>query len=65
MSLFPDVQRQAQEEIDRVIGGNRLPTLADRSRLPYVFALLSEVYRWRPVTTLGLSLKNRSFTYEP
>ena len=65
MSLFPDAQRQAQEEIDRVIGGSRLPTLADRGRLPYVTALLNEVYRWRPVVSLGLSLKNKSSTNEP
>jgi hypothetical protein len=57
MSLFPDVQRQAQEEIDRVIGGSRLPTLADRGQLPYTSALLDEVHRWRPVVSLGLSLK--------
>jgi len=55
MSLFPDAQRQAHEEIDRVIGENRLPTLADRGRLPYVSALLNEVYRWRPVVTLGFA----------
>jgi len=59
MSLFPDAQRQAHEEIDRVIGENRLPTLADRGLLPYVSALLNEVYRWRPVVTLGLSSKSQ------
>jgi len=57
MSLFPDVQRQAQEEIDRVIGGSRLPTLADRGQLPYISALLDEVHRWIPVVSLGLSFK--------
>ena len=57
LSLFPDVQRRAQEEIDRVIGGSRLPTLADRSRLPYISALLDEVHRWRPVVSLGSSLR--------
>jgi hypothetical protein len=56
MCLFPNAERQAQEEIDRVIGGSRLPTLDDRSRLPYVSAILDEVYRWRPVSSLGLSL---------
>src|SRR5260221_4300407 len=57
MSLFPDVQRQAQEEIDRVIGRSRLPTHADRGQLPYISALLDEVHRWRPVVSLGLSSK--------
>ena len=55
MTLYPDVQRRAQEEIDRVIGSGRLPTLVDRGKLPYISALQSEVYRWRPVVSTGLS----------
>lgn len=65
MSLFPDAQRQAQEEIDRVIGRSRLPTLADRGQLPYISALLNEVYRWRPVVTLGSLSENKNSTREP
>lgn len=30
--LFPNVQKKAHEEIDRVIGDGRFPTLADRTR---------------------------------
>jgi len=55
MTLFPDLQGKAQEEIDRVVGDDRLPRLADRDRLPYVSALHSEIYRWRPVGPIGLS----------
>ncbi|KAK2577857.1 hypothetical protein KPH14_001120 [Odynerus spinipes] len=43
--LFPDVQKKAQEEIDRVIGNKRLPTLADRSRLTYLNAIVLESLR--------------------
>jgi hypothetical protein len=57
MTLFPEIQCRAQEEIDRVIGDSRLPTLADRDNLPYVFALLSEIYRWRPVVLNGSSFQ--------
>lgn len=53
MVLFPEAQRKAQAEIDRVIGPNRLPTLADREDLPYVDALVKEVYRFNPVAPLG------------
>jgi cytochrome P450 len=45
MVLNPTVQARAQEEIDRVVSGVRLPTLADRAGLPYVEALVSEVLR--------------------
>lgn len=35
---FPDVQRKAQEEVDRVIGSDRPPTLEDWTNLPYLQA---------------------------
>ncbi|KAF9023685.1 cytochrome P450 [Hymenopellis radicata] len=49
MSLYPEVQRKAQEEIQRVVGPTRLPGFSDRSQLPYVEALMYEVHRWNPV----------------
>jgi cytochrome P450 len=49
MTLYPEVQKRAQAEIDSVVGTDRLPTLADRARLPYVEALVSEVLRWGPI----------------
>ena len=39
----PESQRKAQEEIDRVIGGDHMPILDDFERLPYVKALVREV----------------------
>ncbi|THH20292.1 hypothetical protein EW146_g1063 [Bondarzewia mesenterica] len=51
MTLYPEVQKLAQQEIDSVVGNDRLPTLDDR--LPYVEALVSEVLRWAPVAPLG------------
>jgi len=42
MLHYPDVHRKAQEEIDRVIGRERLP---DRGSLPYLEALIMELYR--------------------
>ena len=53
MMLYPEVQRKAQAEIDRVIGNDRLPTLADRANLPYVDAVAKEVLRWRPAAPFG------------
>ena len=51
--MYPEVQRKAQAEIDRVIGNDRLPTLADQPDLPYIDALMKEVLRWAPVGPLG------------
>lgn len=54
MTLFPEAQKKAQEEIDRVIGTDRLPTLDDRPFLPYVNALAKEVLRWHPVAPMAI-----------
>ncbi|KAJ7177912.1 cytochrome P450 [Mycena filopes] len=55
MSTHPEVQKEAQEEIDRIIGRDqRLLTLEDQKALPYVSAVLKEVLRWAPVAPLGL-----------
>jgi cytochrome P450 len=54
MTLFPEVQRKAQEEIDRVIGSGRLPVVADRPNLPYINAIVKEILRWHPVAPMGL-----------
>ncbi|TFK49674.1 cytochrome P450 [Heliocybe sulcata] len=54
MTLYPNVQRKAQAEIDAVVGQGRLPSFSDRDQLPYVEALVSEVLRWNPVAPLGV-----------
>ena len=45
MVLNPDVYARAQEEIDRVVGNERLPGPGDRRALPYIECVLREVYR--------------------
>ncbi|KAJ7483563.1 cytochrome P450 [Mycena latifolia] len=54
MILAPDVQRQAQAEIDSVIGGARLPVYSDRDQLPYVSAVVTELFRWHSIAPLGV-----------
>jgi cytochrome P450 len=56
MLLRPDVQKKAQEELDSVIGTDRLPDLADRLLLPYVNAIVTEVLRWNSVAPTGAFL---------
>ncbi|KAI0635410.1 cytochrome P450 [Trametes polyzona] len=55
MALHPEKLRKAQEELDRVIGVERLPRITDRVNLPYVDALIKETMRWRPVVPLGIA----------
>ncbi|KAH9851180.1 cytochrome P450 [Lenzites betulinus] len=56
MAKFPELQRRAQAEVDGVTGGTRLPTMADRARLPFVDAVLSEVLRWVSIAPVSKSL---------
>ncbi|KAI1186117.1 cytochrome protein [Nemania serpens] len=55
MTLFPEVRRKAQEELDQVIGTDRLPNISDRDRLPYVNAVVKEALRWHQVAPLGVA----------
>ncbi|KAH8116040.1 cytochrome P450 [Phellopilus nigrolimitatus] len=64
MTLHPRVATRAQEEIDRVVGADRLPTFDDRPSLPYVDCILKEVYRINPPAPLGLPhLSTENDTY--
>ena len=53
MTLYPEVQKKAQAEIDAVVGPNRLPDFNDRSSLPYVNAIVKESARWNIVVPIG------------
>ena len=53
--LHPEAQKRARNEIDAVVGRERLPNLEDRPKLPFVDAMCKEVLRWRPVTPIGAS----------
>lgn len=54
MILYPDVQAKAQEEIDRVIGTERMPGWNDRDNLPYVRSCVKETLRWLPTALTGV-----------
>jgi len=40
MILYPDVQKRAQDELDRVVGRSRLPTFEDFDSMPYMHAIV-------------------------
>lgn len=46
MTRYPEVFKKAQEEMDRVVGQDRLPDIEDRDSLPYLEAVLKELLRY-------------------
>ncbi|KAJ7923835.1 cytochrome P450 [Mycena leptocephala] len=59
MSLYPEVQAAAQEELDRVVGNDRLPDISDRAQLTYIDALCKEVFRWHVAAPIGVPHRTR------
>ena len=51
---YPDIQKKAQEELDRVVGRSRLPGVDDEKDLPYCHAIIKEVHT--PITTFLATL---------
>ena len=59
MSLFPSAKEKATAEVDRFITSmDRLPTINDRDQLPYIQALMLELFRWGVIVTLGVPHTN-------
>ncbi|KDR69992.1 hypothetical protein GALMADRAFT_282402 [Galerina marginata CBS 339.88] len=54
MVLYPECQRKAHQELDDVIGTDRLPNFSDQSVLPYIECVVQEALRWKPVVILGV-----------
>ncbi|KZS94053.1 cytochrome P450 [Sistotremastrum niveocremeum HHB9708] len=53
MMLYPEVQKKAQEQLDKLLQHDRLPTFEDMENLPYITALMKETLRWRPIVPAG------------
>ncbi|KAH0826412.1 cytochrome P450 [Lanmaoa asiatica] len=60
LAMYPDVQAKLKEELSRVVGTDRLPTLQDRDALPYLQATIKEAMRWRPALPLSIARATRS-----
>jgi len=55
-ACYPEWAKKARGFLDDVCGANaeRLPSLADRSKLPYITAVMKETLRWRPFLQSGV-----------
>jgi cytochrome P450 len=50
----PNVTRKAQDELNLVVGSERLPSFSDMDNLPYINAFISELLRRWPISPLGV-----------
>ena len=62
---YPEIQRRAQEELDRVVGRDRLPTIEDEKDLPFCHAIIKGVERMHNPFWLGtLHVVSEDFVYK-
>ena len=64
MTLHPEIQRRAQQEIDSVTGGERLPDFSDLKLMPFTEAVFQETMRWGCPVTLSTSILTRIISLE-
>ena len=55
MARNTDIMITAQNQLDSVLGGERLPDHTDIDDLPYIAAIVKETLRWAPPFPVGIA----------
>ncbi|XP_067316999.1 cytochrome P450 2G1-like [Anolis sagrei] len=57
MMKYPEVEEKVHQEIDRVVGRNRVPAVKDRMNMPYTNAVIHEIQRLVDILPVALPRK--------
>ena len=55
MVRYPEIQTRVQQELDQVVGLDRLPSMKDKTDLPYTEAVIMEIQRHANIVPMGVA----------
>ena len=60
MLAYPETQKKAQQEIDEVVGTERLPSFDDYEKLPYIRAMVGSFF-YHPASVVSRRYRSKNY----